>query len=164
MPSRFTRTAVPLVIGLAAGPPSANAQGASEPVPASAIQTAARTASSRPTRTAGSKSSTSSCSAAAQLPAVCSTSTAIRWPVRVSSCSVFATSAARHVATVRADDRGAFSIEGLPPDDYLAVALDGLDAGDSEDPDFLEALREHATKVSFDYGDSRTLALELLAR
>lgn len=134
MPSRFTRTAVLLVIGLAAGSPSANAQGASEPVPASAIQTAARTASSRPTRTGGSKSSTSSCSAA------------------------------RHVATVRADDRGAFSIEGLPPDDYLAVALDGLDAGDSEDPDFLEALREHATKVSFDYGDSRTLALELLAR
>ena len=70
----------------------------------------------------------------------------------------------RHVATVRADDRGAFSVEGLPPHDYLAVAVDGLDAGDSEDPDFLEALRDHATKVSIDYGESRTLALELLAR
>jgi hypothetical protein len=70
----------------------------------------------------------------------------------------------RHVATVRADDRGAFSAEGLPPHDYLAVALDDLDAGDSEDPDFLESLREHATTFSIDYGDSRTLALELLAR
>jgi hypothetical protein len=70
----------------------------------------------------------------------------------------------RHVATARADERGAFSVEGLPPHDYLAVALDDLDAGDSEDPDFLQALREHATKVSIDYGDSRTMALELLAR
>ena len=70
----------------------------------------------------------------------------------------------RHVATVRADDRGAFSVEGLPPSDYLAVALDDLDAGDSEDPDFLQSLREHATKVAIDYGESRTVALELLAR
>jgi hypothetical protein len=70
----------------------------------------------------------------------------------------------RHVATVRADERGAFSTEGLPPHDYLAVALDDLDAGDNEDPDFLESLREHATKFSIDYGESRTLALELLAR
>ena len=70
----------------------------------------------------------------------------------------------RHVATVRADDRGAFSAEGLPPHDYLAVALDDLDAGDSEDPDFLESLREHATKFSIDYGESQTLALELIAR
>ena len=70
----------------------------------------------------------------------------------------------RYLATARADDRGAFSIEGLPPHDYLAVALDDLDAGDDEDPDFLQSLREHATKVSVDYGESRTLALELLAR
>jgi hypothetical protein len=70
----------------------------------------------------------------------------------------------RYVATARADDRGAFSIEGLPPNGYLAAALDDLDEGDSEDPDFLQSLREHATKVSVDYGESRTLTLDLLAR
>jgi len=64
---------------------------------------------------------------------------------------------------VRLTHRGAFSVAGLPPPDYLAVAVGGIDAGDN-DPDFLEALREHATKVSIDYGESRTLALELLSR
>ena len=69
----------------------------------------------------------------------------------------------RHVVTARADDRGAFTVEGLPPYDYLAVAVDDLDAGASEDPDFLESLRERATRLSIDYGETRTLALDLPA-
>jgi hypothetical protein len=67
----------------------------------------------------------------------------------------------RHVTTARADDRGAFTVEGLPPSDYLAVAVDDLDAGASEDPDFLESLRERATPFSIDYGETQALTLEL---
>jgi hypothetical protein len=69
----------------------------------------------------------------------------------------------RHVTTARADDRGAFTVEGLPPSDYLAVAVDDLDAGASEDPDFLESLRERATRVSIDYGETQAVTLELPA-
>ena len=65
--------------------------------------------------------------------------------------------------TARADDRGAFTVEGLPPHDYLAVAVDDLDAGASEDPDFLESLRERATRFSIDYGETVTLSLDLPA-
>ncbi|HZI80956.1 MAG TPA: hypothetical protein VFD69_15650, partial [Vicinamibacterales bacterium] len=69
----------------------------------------------------------------------------------------------RHVTTARADDRGAVTVEGLPPYDYLAVAVDDLDAGASEDPDFLESLRERATRFSIDYGETVPLSLDLPA-
>jgi hypothetical protein len=70
----------------------------------------------------------------------------------------------RHVATARADDRGAFMAEGLPPHEYLAVALADIEAGAAEDPDFLESLREHAERFSIDYGEAKTVTLDLLAR
>lgn len=54
-------------------------------------------------------------------------------------------------------------MEGLPPHDYLAVAVDDLDAGASEDPDFLESLRERAIRFSIDYGETQALILELPA-
>ena len=63
-----------------------------------------------------------------------------------------------------ADNRGAFTVEGLPPYDYLAVAVDDLEAGASEDPDFLEPLRERATRFSIDYGETEALTLDLPAR
>jgi hypothetical protein len=71
----------------------------------------------------------------------------------------------RYVATAKADDRGAFTVEGIPPyAEYLAVALDAFDTGDVQDPDFLSSLREHASRVSIDYGDSRQLTLDLVSR
>jgi protocatechuate 3,4-dioxygenase beta subunit len=70
----------------------------------------------------------------------------------------------RHVVTARADDRGAFTVEGLPPASYLAVALDDLETGGAEDPDFLESLREHAERFSIDYDETKSLTLDLLAR
>ena len=53
---------------------------------------------------------------------------------------------------------------GPAPHEYLAVAVDDLDAGASEDPDFLESLRERATRFSIDYGETVTLSLDLPAR
>ena len=55
----------------------------------------------------------------------------------------------RHVAAVRADDRGAFTIDGVPPHhDYLAVALDDLEAGDdAKIRTFSRSLRERGTRL-----------------
>jgi protocatechuate 3,4-dioxygenase beta subunit len=71
----------------------------------------------------------------------------------------------RFVAAVKADERGAFMVEGMPPHaDYLAVALDAVDAGDTQDPDFLASLREHTSRLSIDYGETKTLTLDVVAR
>ena len=71
----------------------------------------------------------------------------------------------RYVTAVKADDRGTFAIDGVPPhQDYLAVALDALETGDTEDPEFLASLREKGTRLSVDYGETATLTLDLVAR
>jgi hypothetical protein len=55
----------------------------------------------------------------------------------------------RRIRRARTDTRGRFRISGLPAGDrYLAVAVDRLDEGDEEDPDFLRKVQDYAT--SFD--------------
>ena len=49
----------------------------------------------------------------------------------------------RYLATARPDQAGAFSISGLPPGRYLVIAMDYLEPGESNDPEFLE---EDATR------------------
>jgi hypothetical protein len=42
--------------------------------------------------------------------------------------------------------------------------VDYLDEGETQDPEFLEALRDAATRFSVDYGESRSLALQVVRR
>ena len=44
------------------------------------------------------------------------------------------------------------------------MALDYLDDGETQDPVFLEGLREQATRFGVDYGESRSLALRVVER
>jgi hypothetical protein len=72
---------------------------------------------------------------------------------------------ARHVRALKTDATGRFRLRGLPPhQSYLAVAVDYLDEGETQDPEFLEALRDAATRFSVDYGESRSLALQVVRR
>jgi hypothetical protein len=72
---------------------------------------------------------------------------------------------ARHVRAVRTAADGTFRARGLPPhQSYLAVAVDYLDDGETQDPEFLDALRAHATRFSIDYGEARALALAVVGR
>ena len=72
---------------------------------------------------------------------------------------------ARHVRVVKSDAQGTIRVSGIPPhQSYLAVALDYLDEGETQDPEFLESLRDQATRFSIDFGESRTLALRLTQR
>jgi len=87
--------------------------------------------------------------------------------VRDCSVVVFAEDAARwtdrsrFVATVRPDLDGRFEVTGLPPGAYLIVALEYVEDGAWGDPEFLESLRVHATKLALAEDEKRTVDLRL---
>ncbi len=65
----------------------------------------------------------------------------------------------RFVRTARPDQSGSFKLTGLPPEDYLIVAMEYLEPGDEGDPELLERLRPRAT--AFTIGDGASKAIEL---
>ncbi len=64
----------------------------------------------------------------------------------------------RFVRTARPDQSGSFKLTGLPPEQYLLVALEYLESGD---PELLEGLRAGTTGVSLAAGETRTIDLKL---
>ena len=71
----------------------------------------------------------------------------------------------RFVKTARADQQGQFRIRALPPESsYLAVAVDFLEDGEGGDPQFLEQIKDRATKFSLTDGESKALGLKLVNR
>ena len=71
----------------------------------------------------------------------------------------------RFVKTARADQQGQFRIKALPSDDrYLAVAVDYLEDGEGGDPQFLEQIKDRATKFSLTDGESKALDLKIVNR
>ena len=64
----------------------------------------------------------------------------------------------RYVKTARANERGQFRIKGLPPNEcYSAVAVDFLEEGEEQDPQFLERLRSRAMTFSRREGEQRSV-------
>ena len=71
----------------------------------------------------------------------------------------------RYIRAARPDQEGRFEIRGLPPaDDYLAIAVQGLEDGQAGDPEFLASVRDHASKIALKEGESRTITLRLTLR
>jgi carboxypeptidase family protein len=70
----------------------------------------------------------------------------------------------RFVALARPNQQGVFTVKGLPADEYLAVALTGVDTMEAWDPEFLQTLRAIATPFSLNDGESKTLNLTLKRR
>jgi carboxypeptidase family protein len=70
----------------------------------------------------------------------------------------------RFVALGRPNQQGVFDVKGLPPDDYLAVALADVSSTEYYDPDFLETLRPFASSFTLGDGESKTLNLTLKRR
>ncbi len=71
----------------------------------------------------------------------------------------------RFVKTGRADQQGQFRIRALPPDDrYLAVAVDYLEDGEGTDPQFLEQIKDRATRFALGDGESKSLDLKIINR
>jgi hypothetical protein len=67
----------------------------------------------------------------------------------------------RYITSVRPDQQGMFEHVGLPPGEYLAVALDYVADGDANDPAFLEKLKERATTFTLAEGAREVVNLVL---
>jgi protocatechuate 3,4-dioxygenase beta subunit len=70
----------------------------------------------------------------------------------------------RFVMLTRSTLQGRFELRGLPPEEYLAIALPRIVQSEWEDPDFLQQLRAEATTFTLGEGDSRVLDLKLKKR
>ncbi len=68
----------------------------------------------------------------------------------------------RRVRATRPDQDGQWQIKGLPNGEYLTIALDYVEDGAWNDPEYLEGLKQHAEKVTIGDGSSQTVALKLV--
>lgn len=74
-------------------------------------------------------------------------------------------SPSRYLRTARPDQEGLFKIRALPPGDrYLAVAVDYLEDGEGNDPEFLNFVKNRATAFRLGSGESATVNLKLVER
>ena len=67
----------------------------------------------------------------------------------------------RYLRTGRPDQDGRFKISGLPSGDYLLIAVDHINPGESSDPEFLERIRTKATRFSLSEGEMKSIDLKL---
>jgi hypothetical protein len=67
----------------------------------------------------------------------------------------------RYSAISRPSEDGTFKVTTLPPGEYYAIALDGIDLTDWQDPDTLDGLSRLATPFALTAGDTRKLDLRL---
>lgn len=75
------------------------------------------------------------------------------------------TSPSRYIWSTRPDLQGVYKIRGLPASGrYLAVAVDYLEEGEANDPEFLSQVRERAAPFSLADGESKTVGVTLVAR
>ena len=69
----------------------------------------------------------------------------------------------RFVKATRPDQQGRYQIKGLPPGDYMAVALDYTEDGAWNEPEYLESLRPRAANVTLNFAEPQTLALKMVS-
>lgn len=77
------------------------------------------------------------------------------------------TGTSRFIKTARPNADGQFSIRGLPPHSrYVAIALDFIEPGETQNSEFLQRAKTAASAASFalSAGDQRVLDLPLLVR
>ena len=89
-------------------------------------------------------------------------------PIAAATVVVFARDAqkwfeeSRWVRAARPDQQGNYRIEGLPPGEYLAVALEYVEEGTWNDAAFIESLRPHGEPFTLTEGEARTVTLKLV--
>ncbi|MFN7977876.1 MAG: carboxypeptidase-like regulatory domain-containing protein [Vicinamibacterales bacterium] len=68
----------------------------------------------------------------------------------------------RFIATARPDTTGTFTIGGLPASQsYRVVAVQGLESGQANDPEFLASVRDQAERLTLGEGEAKTIELRL---
>jgi hypothetical protein len=69
----------------------------------------------------------------------------------------------RYIESARPDQQGQFEIKGLPPGNYLALAVEYLEEGQDRDPEFLQQMRPYATSVQLGDAERKVLTLRVVA-
>ena len=54
----------------------------------------------------------------------------------------------RFIESTRLDQQGRYTIRGLPPGKYVAIAVAYLEPGEERDPDLLQEWRPHSTRFT----------------
>jgi hypothetical protein len=67
----------------------------------------------------------------------------------------------RYLRSGRPDQDGRFKLSGLPPGEYYVIALDYLDQDAWTEPEYLERVRNRATSVSINEGESKSVDLRI---
>lgn len=70
----------------------------------------------------------------------------------------------RFVRSARPDQDGKFVIRGFPAGQYLAIAIDYVEEGMWNDPEYLEQIRRDAQPIALAEGESRSVSLTVLSR
>ena len=66
----------------------------------------------------------------------------------------------RQIITSRTDAAGAYRLSAIPPGDYLVIAVDDVEQGEWFDPEFLDQMKDAATKVKIGEGEQKTQDLK----
>jgi hypothetical protein len=61
------------------------------------------------------------------------------------------------------DQDGRFTLPAPARNDYLAIALDDVEQGAWDDPEFLRRIRDRATPFTLGEGEARALTLTLIS-
>jgi hypothetical protein len=72
--------------------------------------------------------------------------------------------ASRHIASARPNQQGQFEVKGLPPGNYLALAVEYLEEGQDRDPAFLQDMRPSGTSFALGEGERKVLSLKIVRR
>lgn len=67
----------------------------------------------------------------------------------------------RFIKAARPDQSGRYQMSALPGEDYLIVALQGLEDGQAGDPDFLASIKDQGTKFSISDGETKVVDVKL---
>ena len=67
----------------------------------------------------------------------------------------------RLIRSARPDQNGEFSVKGLPAGEYLIAALDYVQDGQWNDPEFLEGLRRRAERITLTEAESKRVDLTM---
>jgi protocatechuate 3,4-dioxygenase beta subunit len=69
----------------------------------------------------------------------------------------------RFVRSARPDQEGRYQMKGLPPGEYLAVAVDYVQDGMWNDPEYLDSIKRYAQRFALGESETRTVSLKLTA-
>lgn len=67
----------------------------------------------------------------------------------------------RFIRSARPDQEGRFRVSALPPGEYLAVAVQGLEDGQASDPEFLDTVEDQAVRLTIEEGETKSVTLGL---